>query len=159
MTSSGVDNAASASSVVGLGKRKSVAVRVLAFTALMLGLGLLSAGVAYLVSGGPGVEVAVWATVLCLPPGWLVFLAEPYYRHSRQAVYGSLVISMVRLGCVLAGVLALKAWRPDLPKWVFAGCLAVLYLGSLLVETWEVMRGLPLRAPRSRTTDASHVSA
>lgn len=152
MTSPGVSSVELSAAEAGRGQRKSAAVRVLVFTVVVLGLGLLSAGVAYLVSGMPGIEAATWATAFCLPPGWLVFLIEPYYRHSRQAVYGSLVISMVRLGCVMAGVLAIKAWRPDLPKWVFAGCLAVLYLGSLLVETWEVMRSLPLRPPRSLTT-------
>lgn len=142
-----------------MSQQKSASVKVLSFTAIILGMGGLTAGVAYLVAGPPGVEAAVWSTVFCLPPGWLVFLIEPYYRHSRQAVYGSLVVSMVRLGCVLAGVLAMKAWRPDMPKWVFAGCLAVLYLGSLLVETWGVLRSLPMRPPRSASTNPGSVSA
>ncbi|MBI1347879.1 hypothetical protein GC163_16510 [bacterium] len=149
MTSSDVEPAEESAANVPHDTRASTLQKVLVFTGIVLGLGVLTAGVAFMVAGRPGIEVAAWATGLCLPPGWLVFLVEPYYRHPREAVYGSLLVSMVRLGCVMAGVLALKAWRPDLPKWVFAACLAVLYMGSLLVETREVLQGLSLRKPRA----------
>ncbi|OYW23911.1 MAG: hypothetical protein B7Z55_03065 [Planctomycetales bacterium 12-60-4] len=139
----------------------SVAVRVAVFTAVIGLLGGLCAGVCYAISGVNGIEAAAWATALCLPPGWLVFLVEPLYRLPRQAIYGALVTSMVRLGVVTAGVLVIVKLRPDVPRIPFIGCLAVLYLSSLAIETRMLMRGLPMRAARGsapKTTSETPVA-
>ncbi len=133
----------------------SVAIRIAGFTGVMVGLGLVSGGICYGLVGESGVEAAIWATAICLPPGWLVFLMEPLYRLPRQAVYGALVGSMIRLGLVTAGVLLVIRFRPEVSRPAFIGCLAVQYLGGLALETLMVMRGLPLRPQRSAESQAA----
>lgn len=133
----------------GLVSDRSVASRLAGLTLVMLLLGVVSGAVSYGLSGRSGLEVAAWATGLCLVPGWLVFLAEPLYRLPGQAIYGSLLGSIVRLAVVAGGVLLLVNARPDLPRNVLIGCLAVLYLGGLAFETIVLMQGLDLRKPRS----------
>lgn len=133
----------------GVVSDRSVASRLAGLTLVMLVLGVVSGAVSYGLSGRSGLEVAAWATGLCLIPGWLVFLAEPLYRLPGQAIYGSLLGSIVRLAVVAGGVLLLVDARPDLPRNVLIGCLAVLYLGGLAFETIVLMQGLDLRKPRS----------
>lgn len=150
--------------VIGFGmqpaSQMSVAVRVAGFTAVMLLLGGVCAGVCYAIAGVNGLEAAAWATAFCLPPGWLVFLLEPLYRLPRHAVYGSLISSMVRLGVVTAGVLMVVKLRTEVPQIPFIGCLAVQYFGSLAIETVVLLRGLPMRPPHAaESKTATDVSA
>lgn len=133
---------------MGAGK-PSLALRALGFTLVILVLSGLCAGVSYSLAGRRGLEAALWATALCLPPGWLVFLFEPLYRLPRQAIYGSLLGSMIRLGFVFGGVLLVLKFQPQVPRGAFVGSLAVQYLGGLALETLLLMRGLGLRPPRS----------
>jgi hypothetical protein len=114
-------------------------------TVSVLVLGAVCALVAFGLAGWPGVEAAFWSTLFCLVPGWLVLLAESLYRLPRDAVYGALLGSFVRLGGVTAGALLVVVYRPEIPRLVLAGCLGVLYLGSLLIETVGQLRRLPLR--------------
>lgn len=115
-------------------------IRLAKFTAAMLVLAGVCAAVSAGISGRAGGEAAAWAALFCIPPGWLVFLAEPMYRHPRDAVYGALIGSFVRLGLASAGLVLLVKNRPDLPRWVLAGSLVVLYLGGLLIETCTQLR-------------------
>uniref|UniRef100_A0A7C2JW31 Uncharacterized protein n=1 Tax=Schlesneria paludicola TaxID=360056 RepID=A0A7C2JW31_9PLAN len=128
--------------------------RLLCFTALVGGLGLACGVVSYLAAGWLGAECAVWATALCLPPGWLVFSLEPLYRSPRNALYGSLVGTGVRMAVVAGGALLAVTVRPELPKIPLIACLAVLYLGALTFETLVLLRGLPLRPAKASRSPA-----
>jgi hypothetical protein len=126
----------------------TLAGRLLAFTAIVSGLGLACGVVGYAMNGRLGVECAVWATALCLPPGWLVFLAEPLYRSPRQALNGTLIGTFARMGVVAGGAMIAITVRPELPRLPLILSLGVVYLGALTFETLMLLRGLPLRAAK-----------
>jgi len=123
--------------------------RLTLFTAGLLVLGVISAGVGAVAVGAAGVEVAAWATGLCLIPGWVVFLLEPLYRLPRFALAGALLGAGFRLGVTAGGALALISLRPELPRTAFLVCLFVQYMTALTFETVMLMRTLNLRAPLS----------
>jgi hypothetical protein len=129
--------------------------RLLCFTALVGGLGLACGLVGWLAYGWLGVECAIWATALCLPPGWLVFSLEPLYRSPRNALYGSLLGTGVRMAVVMGGALSAVTLRPELPRTPLIICLAVVYLGALAFETLVLLRSLPLRPARASGPAAS----
>ena len=128
--------------------------RLLGFTAVVAGLGLACGVIGYALNGWLGVECAVWATALCLPPGWLVFSLEPLYRSPRHALNGTLIGTLVRMGVVLGGVMLAEVLQPELPKLPLIISLGVVYLGSLTFETLVLLKGLPLRAPRQSQSSA-----
>ncbi|HUQ70276.1 MAG TPA: hypothetical protein VM165_12165 [Planctomycetaceae bacterium] len=123
--------------------------RLFCFTALVGGLGLACGAVGYAMSGWLGVECAVWAAALCLPPGWLVFSLEPLYRSPRTALNGTLIGTLVRMGVVLGGVMLAEVVRPELPKLPLMISLGVVYLGALTFETLMLLRNLSLRPARA----------
>jgi hypothetical protein len=123
----------------------TLAGRLLAFTALVGGLGLACGGIGYALNGWLGVECAIWATALCLPPGWLVFSLEPLYRSPRQALNGTLVGTFVRMGIVAGGAMLATTVRPELPRVPLIVSLGVVYLGALTFETGMLLRGMSLR--------------
>jgi hypothetical protein len=131
---------------------RSMPYRIVMLTVVLGVLAGLSAAVMLPIWGSRGAETVGWTLLLCLPPGWLVFLAEPLYRLPHQAVYGSLFGSLVRIGWAMLGVLLVLHFRPEIPRIPFIACLAVQYLGGLALETWWVYRALPLRQPRATTT-------
>jgi hypothetical protein len=132
--------------------RHSVLYRIAMLTGVLGLIAGLSALVMIPIGGSLGAETVGWTLLLCLPPGWLVFLAEPLYRLPHQAVYGSLFGSLVRIGWAMLGVLLVLHFRPEIPRIPFIACLAVQYLGGLALETWWVYRSLPLRQARATTT-------
>ncbi len=81
------------------------------------------------------------------------------YRLTRDAVYGALLGSFVRLGGVTAGALLVVIYRPEIPRLVLAGCLGVLYMGSLLFETVGQLRRLPLTPPVAGSVAAVKVES
>lgn len=127
----------------------TLAGRVFCFTAVVGGLGLACGLFGYGLSGWLGVECAVWATALCLPPGWLVFLVEPLYRSPRQALNGTLIGTFARMGVVAGGVMLLVNLRPDLPRLPLIVSMGVVYLGALTFETLVLVRGMSLRPAKA----------
>ncbi len=123
--------------------------RLAAFTAGLLVLGAVSAGICAVTIGSLGVEAAAWATGLCLIPGWVVFLCEPLYRLPRYALAGALIGAGFRLGVTLGGAMGLITLRPELPRTAFLACLFVQYMAALTFETVMLMKTLNLRAPLS----------
>lgn len=121
--------------------------RLMTFTALLVALGAVSAAFCGLLAGSAGVQASLAALLLCLVPGWVVFLLEPLYRSPGQATGGAILGSILRLGLVMGGALAWLAWRPDAPRGVFLAALGVHYLAALTYETIVLMRSLNLRAP------------
>lgn len=108
-------------------------------------LALVVAMSGYGLAGRGGLEAALWAIGFCLTPGWLVFLIELLYGLPRDAVYGVLVGSFVRLAVALAGTLAVIYGRPGISRGTLLASLAVMYLSGLLLETIDQMRRFPLR--------------
>ncbi|MDZ4684046.1 MAG: hypothetical protein SH850_03090 [Planctomycetaceae bacterium] len=127
----------------------TLAGRLFCFTALVGGLGLACGAVGYALSGWLGVECALWAAALCLPPGWLVFSLEPLYRSPRNALYGSLIGTGVRMAVVAGGAMLAVTVRPELPKLPLIISLGVLYLGALTFETLVLLRNMNLRPARA----------
>jgi hypothetical protein len=132
----------------------TLAGRLLCFTALVGGLGLACGLVGYALNGALGAECAVWATALCLPPGWLVFSLEPLYRSPRQALNATLIGTFVRMGLVAGGAMLAVTVRPELPRWPLIASMGVVYLGALTFETLVLLRGLNLRPARVSSPSA-----
>lgn len=123
--------------------------RLLTFTGLLVALGAVTAAFCGLLVGSVGVQSSLAATLLCLVPGWVVFLIEPLYRSPVQTTGGAILATMLRLGLAMGGALAWLEWRPDAPRGVFLAALGVHYLAALTYETVVLMRSLNLRAPLS----------
>src|SRR6476661_5067584 len=82
-------------------------------TAVMLVAWALSACVGYGISGADGLLGVTIAAVLCLTPGWLVFIFQSLY--GTAAPLGVVIVgSVIRMAVVLVGALVMKAARPDL---------------------------------------------
>ena len=100
--------------------------------------------------GDVGVQGLVAAALLCLAPGCVVLLIPVLMQQSRLTGLAALAAGVLRMMVVLAGLVAVVALRPDIPPMVFGGCLVVLYLVSLGVETWFVVKSL---RPSAKTSD------
>ena len=102
--------------------------------------------------GETGVEGLVAAAFICLAPGCVVLLIPALMQQSRLVGLTALVAGVLRMMAVLAGLMAVVVLRPDIPPMVFGGCLVVLYLVSLGVETWFIVRSLHVSAKTSDVT-------
>ena len=103
-------------------------------TAVMVAAWLVAAAAAWGFSGPRSLLQATLAAVLCLTPGWLVFAFAGLY--GTAAPLGVVIVGMVaRMAVVLAGVLTVKAVRPDLGGLSFAAWLGVFYVLALATET------------------------
>lgn len=100
--------------------------------------------------GDVGVQGLVAAALLCLAPGCVALLIPVLKQRNQLAGLVALAAGVLRMMVVLAGLVAVVLLRPDIPPLVFGGCLVVLYLVSLGVETWFVVRSL---RPSSKTSD------
>ena len=92
--------------------------------------------------GDVGVQGLVAAALLCLAPGCVALLIPALMRRSQLAGLAALAAGVLRMMVVLAGLVAVVLLRPDIPPIVFGGCLVVLYLVSLGVETWFIVKSL-----------------
>ena len=99
------------------------------------GLWLVLAGPAYLVAGTPALEGLCYAALLCLIPGWLVFLISLRYGVANGQAAVMLWGTGLRLLFVLFGVLAIRSYRADLGLWEFLVWIIFFYSTTLLVET------------------------
>ena len=99
--------------------------------------------------GDAGVQGLVAAALLCLAPGCVVLLIPVLMRQSRLAGLAALAAAVLRMVVVLTGLVAVALLRPDIPQLVFGGCLVMLYLVSLGVETWFIVNSLRSSAKMS----------
>lgn len=99
--------------------------------------------------GDVGVQGLVAAALLCLVPGCVVLLIPVLMRQSQLAGLAALAAGVLRMVFVLSGLVAVVLLRPDVPPMVFGGCLVVLYLVSLGVETWIIVSSLRSSAKMS----------
>lgn len=107
---------------------------------------MLCAAVGMAIAGARGLDAAATATLLCLIPGWVVFLCEPLYRLPRLAMANALISSSLRLGVTLGGAMAVLAYRPEMPPELFLGCLFVQYMTALILETVILLQTLNAKA-------------
>ncbi len=92
--------------------------------------------------GAMGVEGLVLAAVLCLVPGLLILVLQPVWSTCGLKGFGALAGGVVRTLFALAGFLAIRRFRPELPPILFGSLLSVFYLVSLGAETWMIVSSL-----------------
>lgn len=92
--------------------------------------------------GTAGVEGLLAAAAICLAPGCIVLLIPALMPRSSVVGVAALAAGLLRMLFVLAGLLAVMTLRPDIPPMLFGACVVVLYLVSLCIETWLVVRSL-----------------
>ena len=103
-------------------------------------LWLILAGPAHALRGNAGLEGLTYAGLLCLLPGWLVFLLGSRYGSAKNQAVGLLAGTVVRLMFVLFGVVLIQSVRPDLGFWEFLVWVLAFYLVTLLLETLLIVR-------------------
>ncbi len=82
------------------------------------------------------------AAGLCFLPGCVVLILQPFWKSFGVAGFGAMAGMVLRMVVVLAGLVAVSKYRPDVSLRVFGIGLSVFYLVSLVVETLLVVRGL-----------------
>ena len=101
---------------------------------------LVLVGVAYSVAGNWGVVGLSVASLLCLIPGWIVFvLVSSTPKVESQGVF-ILAGTLIRMLFVLAGLLYCRFFFPRLGVSEFVVWLVVFYLYTLLLETIFLLR-------------------
>jgi hypothetical protein len=109
-------------------------------TAISVGLWLLMLVPALLLSGARGLEGLSYAVLLCLAPGWLVFLLEGRYGVAN-ANAAPVVLGMgLRMGSILLGALLIQSNRPALRFQDFLLWLLVIYMAALAIETQMLIK-------------------
>lgn len=92
--------------------------------------------------GANGVEGLVLAAALCLIPGLMFLVLQSVWSAVGFAGCGALAGGVFRMLFAVAGFLAVRRYRPEMPPVLFGCLLAVFYLLSATVETWLVVRSL-----------------
>jgi len=113
-------------------------------TAATLAVWLLLVAPAWALAGLLGLEGLSYAALICLVPGWLVFLMTAAYGFGTSQ--GAVVVlsgTGVRMAFVLGGALTFRALRPDFGFREFYVWLVVFYLTTLLLETMLTLRHRP----------------
>ena len=109
-------------------------------TAAALGLWLLLAGPAYLVAGVDGLEGLTYAGLLCLVPGWLVFVIAAKSSGAGQQMSMAILGGMgLRMVFVLVGLVVIQSQRPELQFREFVVWLLVFYRATVALETKVVV--------------------
>lgn len=112
-------------------------------TLVVAGLWLVLALPAYWVAGAKGLQGLTFSAVLCLFPGWVVFLLAGRYCVAFRQGGVVLLASSARMLFVLAGALFVRTVRPDFGLREFYSWLVVFYSVTLLVETLLLVRREP----------------
>ncbi|QDT37726.1 hypothetical protein [Stratiformator vulcanicus] len=109
-------------------------------TAVIVGLSLLFSVPAWFTAGPTGLRGLIFAAVLCLLPGWVVFAILGLYKSAKSRAFGVLAGAGIRFAVAIAGVLWVKTqWSED--GWqAFLVWMAVLYPICLVVETILILR-------------------
>jgi F0F1-type ATP synthase assembly protein I len=131
---------------------QSVGRQLAVFTLGMVLFVLLAAGPSFAVAGWKGVEGLLYASLLCLIPGWMTVFVSDLLRHRESSAYIVLVGTGFRMVFVLAGMVVVNALRADLGFREFTVWLIVSYLVALALETWAVLAPAPA-ASRSSVVD------
>ena len=109
-------------------------------TVVTVGMWLLLAAPAWFLSGAHGLEGLTFAAVLCLLPGWLVFLMASRYRVAKMQATVILMGSVFRILIVLLGSLLIRSIRTHLGFREFLVWVIVFYLVALGVETFLLVK-------------------
>lgn len=117
------------------------------FTIGMILYVLLASGLSFAVAGWRGVEGLVYASLLCLIPGWMTVFVGDILKHRESSAYIVLVGTGFRMLFVLVGMVAIRSLRPDFGFREFTVWLIVSYLVALALETWAVLVPAASRNP------------
>ena len=131
---------------------QSVGRQLAVFTFGMMLYVLLVSGLSFAVAGWRGVEGLLYASLLCLIPGWMTVFVSDLLKHRESSAYIVLVGTGFRMLFVLAGMVAVNSLRADLGFREFTVWLIVSYLVALALETWAVLVPAPA-ASRSPVVD------
>ena len=105
-------------------------------TAVTFAVWLLLVAPAWGLAGKNGIEGLSYAALLCLVPGWLVFLMSS--RYGVAETQGAMIVlsgTALRLVFVLCGTLFIQSVRKELQFREFIVWLLVFYMVTLLFET------------------------
>ena len=106
-------------------------------------LWLVLAGPVFWWKGPLGLEGLSYAALLCLVPGCIVFLLSTSFvvrEKPATELLLPLVATILRLLCVLMGVLLIRQYRPDLGFSGFLVWVIVFYFATLAAETWILLK-------------------
>jgi len=96
---------------------------------------------AYRLGGGDGVEGLTLAALLCLVPGWLVFVfSTRFSTDNARLPFVVIGGSVLRIVFVLMGMFAIRHVREDLQFHEFILWLLVFYMGMLAAETGLMLK-------------------
>lgn len=96
---------------------------------------LLLAAPAWWLDRAAGIEAVLWATLICLVPGWAVLLLSHGARLGGNDVQVVLLGMGLRMLTAVAGALGICVTWPEYLHGGFLWWLAILYLAALAVET------------------------
>ena len=110
-------------------------------TAVTAVVWLILVAPAWGLAGRNGIEGLSYAALLCLVPGWLVFLIGSRYGVAEtQGAFVVLSGTALRLVFVLSGTLFIQSVRKELRFREFIVWLLVFYLVTLLFETLQGLK-------------------
>lgn len=109
-------------------------------TAALLGLFAVLYVPAQMMVGPQAVEGLVYATLLCLTPGLIIFLAAGFLYRDASPVAVMGVSTLLRLMIVGIGTLIILKLKADFGLPEFLIWLLICYFASLLVETLLLIR-------------------
>lgn len=110
-------------------------------TAVALGLWALLLYPAFSLGASAGIEGLSYAALLCLAPGYLVFvLAALYSATGTPLAFVMLAGTGLRMLSVLLGIFVIQGARPDLGFREFTVWALVFYMAMLLAETTLALR-------------------
>ena len=121
---------------------KSVLVQQLWLTASVVVMGLALWLPVWGRFGAVGVESLIIAAAICIASGCVFFVFQAMWIACGLAGLGALVGGVLRIVFVLAGLLLIRRFRPEIPVILFGGVLSAFYLLSLGVETFLLVRSL-----------------
>ena len=116
--------------------------RCVQLAAVVAGLWLILLYPAYRIGKSDAVFGLTVSAILCLIPGWLVFLVASRYRDARtQMPIVAIGGSVFRLVFILLGMMVIQETRADLSFREFVLWLLVFYMATLAAETRLMLKG------------------
>lgn len=116
--------------------------RILIMTAIMLGLIMITAPIAWMLQGRMGLAAAGLAAAICLIAGITGMLVGEALRSSNLIITQSLVPMLIRMGIALGVCMVISLRRGPLFQAGFVYYLLLFYLISLGPDTALLVRGL-----------------
>lgn len=90
-----------------------------------------------LADGASGLEGLTYAVLLCLLPRMLQDFLAVVVKADPHPLVELLIGMMVRMGLILGGTIVICLSRPDLRCAAFFVGLALCYVVTLVLETWN----------------------